>query len=106
MSCASEAIGPMMIERYHGPTSRSFRTHVSQPELSPARLRSRVEQHHWFLIMLRPLQDDHGQVLRWYATAIDRKGRKRAEEALAKALRQIKQLKFKQQKWRRSIRRF
>jgi transcriptional regulator with GAF, ATPase, and Fis domain len=37
-------------------------------------------QHRWFLIQYKPLRDERGDVIRWYATATDIDDRKQAEE--------------------------
>ena len=44
------------------------------------RLRRKDGQYRWFLIRYRPLRDEHGQIVRWYATGTDIDDRKRAEE--------------------------
>jgi formate hydrogenlyase transcriptional activator len=43
-----------------------------------ARLKDR--QYRWFLVQYKPLRDDQGRVIRWYATGTDIDERKRAEE--------------------------
>ena len=45
-----------------------------------ARIRSRDGQYRWFLLRGAPLRDARGNIVRWYATAIDIDDRKRAEE--------------------------
>ncbi|HZW79447.1 MAG TPA: sigma 54-interacting transcriptional regulator [Candidatus Deferrimicrobiaceae bacterium] len=35
------------------------------------RLRGKDGKYHWFLVRYNPLRDDHGNVIRWYATATD-----------------------------------
>jgi formate hydrogenlyase transcriptional activator len=44
------------------------------------RARRRDGQYRWFLIQYRPLRDDRGDVVRWYATGTDIDDRKQAEE--------------------------
>jgi formate hydrogenlyase transcriptional activator len=39
-------------------------------------------QYRWQLILYNPLKDDHGNVIRWYATATDIDDRKKAEDRL------------------------
>ena len=39
-------------------------------------------QYRWFLTRLNPLRDEQGQIIRWYATAIDIHDRKQAEEKI------------------------
>jgi formate hydrogenlyase transcriptional activator len=46
------------------------------------RARRHDGQYRWFLIQYRPLRDEHGHVLRWYATGTDIDDRKRAEEQI------------------------
>ena len=43
-----------------------------------ARLKDR--QYRWFLVQYKPMRDDQGRVVRWYATGTDIDERKRAEE--------------------------
>jgi PAS domain S-box-containing protein len=43
-----------------------------------ARLKDR--QYRWFLVQYKPLRDEQGRVVRWYATGTDIDERKRAEE--------------------------
>ena len=45
-----------------------------------ARIRSRDGKYRWFLFRGVPLRDAGGNIIRWYATAIDIDDRKRAEE--------------------------
>ena len=37
-------------------------------------------QYRWFLIQYNPLRDEHGEIIRWYATGTDIDDRKRSEE--------------------------
>src|SRR5712692_4261462 len=80
-------------------TSAEFRARVFHPE-DVARLREERRdalargvpfeleqrarrhdgQYRWFLVQYNPVQDEHGQTLRWYATGTDIDDRKRAEE--------------------------
>jgi len=39
-------------------------------------------QYRWFLIRYRPLKDEHGEIIRWYATGTDIDDRKRTEERM------------------------
>ena len=41
-------------------------------------------QYRWFLTRLNPLRDERGEIIRWYATAIDIHDRKEAEEKIRK----------------------
>ena len=38
--------------------------------------------HRWFLFLYNPLSDEHGQIVRWYATATDIDERKKTEEKI------------------------
>src|SRR6266478_3850178 len=38
--------------------------------------------YRWFLVRFNPLRDDHGNIIRWYATGTDIEDRKRAEESM------------------------
>jgi PAS domain S-box-containing protein len=38
--------------------------------------------YRWFLVRYNPLRDDHGNIIRWYATATDIEDRKQAEERM------------------------
>jgi PAS domain S-box-containing protein len=46
------------------------------------RARRHDGQYRWFLVQYRPLRDDRGHVVRWYATATDIDDRKQAEERI------------------------
>ena len=46
------------------------------------RVRRQDGQYRWFLISYRPLRDEQGRLLRWYATGTDIDDRKRAEERM------------------------
>ncbi len=39
-------------------------------------------KYRWFLVRYNPLRDDHGNIIRWYATGTDIEDRKRAEERM------------------------
>ncbi len=47
-----------------------------------ARLRRHDGAYRWFLIRVEPLQDEPGEMVRWYGTNTDIEDRKRAEEKL------------------------
>jgi len=38
--------------------------------------------YRWFLVRFNPLRDDHGNIIRWYATGTDIEDRKRVEESM------------------------
>jgi formate hydrogenlyase transcriptional activator len=55
---------------------------VGEPFEIEQRARRSDGQYRWFLIRYNPLRDDHGQVIRWYATGTDIEDRKQAEEKM------------------------
>ena len=58
----------------------------AQPFENEARLRRAVNgEYRWFLIQGAPLRDELGKVVRWYGTATEIEGRKRAEQALRRS---------------------
>jgi PAS domain S-box-containing protein len=52
---------------------------------SEARVRRADGEYCWWFIRNVPLRDETGKLVRWYGTAIDIEGRKRAEQALQKS---------------------
>jgi PAS domain S-box-containing protein len=46
------------------------------------RSRRKDGQYRWFLVRYKPLRDENGQILRWYATGTDIEDHKRAEERM------------------------
>src|SRR5207253_7189069 len=46
------------------------------------RARGKDGNYRWFLVRYNPLRDDHGDIIRWYATGTDIEDRKRAEESM------------------------
>src|SRR5438445_13147656 len=44
------------------------------------RARRKDGQYRWFLIRYNPFRDEHGQLVRWYATGTDIDDRKRTED--------------------------
>ena len=46
------------------------------------RVRRRDGQYRWFLIHYKPLRNEQGQIIRWYATGTDIEDRKQAEEQI------------------------
>jgi len=53
------------------------------------RVRRADGQYRWFLVQYKPLRDERGDVIRWYAAATDIDDRKRAEGELEKAFDEI-----------------
>src|SRR5713101_327788 len=48
------------------------------------RLRRHDGKYRWFLVRYNPFRDEHGRVIRWYATGTDIDARKQAEERIQK----------------------
>src|SRR6267378_3266870 len=57
-----------------------------------ARLRRHDGDYRWFLIRVQPLQEESGEVLRWYGTNTDIEERKRTEEKLREDEREIRRI--------------
>jgi formate hydrogenlyase transcriptional activator len=57
-----------------------------------ARLRRHDGAYRWFLIRVQPLQEESGEILRWYGTNTDIEDRKRAEEKLREDEREIRRI--------------
>jgi PAS domain S-box-containing protein len=55
------------------------------PMESEARLRRTDGEYRWWLIRNVPLRDEHGQIVKWYGTAVDIEERHRAEDALRRS---------------------
>jgi PAS domain S-box-containing protein len=53
------------------------------------RMRRRDGQYRWFLAQYKPLLDDRGKMIQWYATGTDIDDRKRAEEKLRRSERNL-----------------
>ncbi len=72
----------------HPDDSDRLKTHVDRALSSGAaeelelRLRKSDGSYRWFLARFNPLQDEQGQVTRWYFTGTDIEDRKRAEDTL------------------------
>ena len=54
----------------------------AEPFENEQRARRHDGQYRWFLIRYRPMRDEHGHVVRWYATATDIDDRKQAEDRI------------------------
>jgi formate hydrogenlyase transcriptional activator len=67
-------------------TWRDYATNGKQPchEDFPSRMNNDMRrcdgQYRWFLVQYRPLRNEQGEVIRWYATGTDIHDRKQAEE--------------------------
>jgi formate hydrogenlyase transcriptional activator len=57
-----------------------------------ARLRRHDGAYRWFLIRVEPLQEESGEILRWYGTNTDIEDRKLAEEKLRQEERELRQI--------------
>src|ERR1700694_3010537 len=57
-----------------------------------ARLRRPDGAYRWFLIRVEPLQDESGEMVRWYGTNTDIEDRKRAEEKLRQDERELRRI--------------
>jgi formate hydrogenlyase transcriptional activator len=57
-----------------------------------ARLRRHDGAYRWFLIRVQPLQEESGEILRWYGTNTDIEDRKLAEEKLRQEERELRQI--------------
>src|SRR6267378_3604782 len=57
-----------------------------------ARLRRHDGTYRWFLIRVEPLQEESGEILRWYGTNTDIEDRKRTEEKLREDEREIRRI--------------
>src|SRR5260370_35682872 len=59
-----------------------------------ARLRRHDGAYRWFLIRVEPLQEESGEILRWYGTNTDIEERKRTEEKLREDEREIRRITY------------
>ena len=57
-----------------------------------ARLRRHDGAYRWFLIRVEPLQEESGEILRWYGTNTDIEDRKRTEQKLREDEREIRRI--------------
>ena len=57
-----------------------------------ARLRRQDGAYRWFLIRVEPLQDESGEMIRWYGTNTDIEDRKLAEEKLRQDERELREI--------------
>ena len=57
-----------------------------------ARLRRHDGAYRWFLIRVEPLQEESGEILRWYGTNTDIEDRKRTEEKIREDEREIRRI--------------
>src|SRR5215475_7357355 len=60
-----------------------------QPLETEVRLRRADGEYRWWFVRNVPLRDEHGNIVKWYGTAIDIEDRKRAEEAVRRSEKQL-----------------
>ncbi|MGZ5432934.1 MAG: PAS domain-containing protein, partial [Thermoanaerobaculia bacterium] len=60
------------------------------PAVSEARYLTPNGEYRWLLVHTRPLQDDRGEVIRWFGAATDIEHAKRAHETLRNAERDVR----------------
>src|SRR6267378_1800327 len=63
-------------EERHGALARGKPFEIEQRALG------KDGNYRWFLVRYNPLRDDHGNIIRWYATGTDIEDRKQAEERM------------------------
>ncbi len=71
---------PEDVERLRDERRQAISTGV--PFENEQRARRRDGQYRWFLIHYKPLRNEQGQIIRWYATGTDIEDRKQAEEQI------------------------
>jgi formate hydrogenlyase transcriptional activator len=71
-------------DREHFLYERKERFLEGKPHEFEARLLRHDGEFRWFLFRQTPLKDERGHITRWYGTATDIEGRKRAEEEIRK----------------------
>src|SRR6266446_985215 len=62
---------------------------AGKPFQTEARLRGSDGQYRWFLIRAMPLQDDRGNIVKWYGLTVDIEDLKRAEDRIRLAINTI-----------------
>jgi len=71
---------PEDLERLHQERQEAFAR--GKPFELEQRALGKDGNYRWFLVRFNPLRDDHGNIIRWYATGTDIEDRKRAEERM------------------------
>ena len=74
----TRAFHPEDVEQVHDQRMKALLRGV--PFENELRMRQKDGQYRWFLLSYRPLRDEQGRILRWYATGTDIDDRKRAED--------------------------
>jgi formate hydrogenlyase transcriptional activator len=75
-------VHPDDVERHQGERQQGLSAGV--PFGFEVRLRGHDGTYRWFLVRYKPLRDERGSVIRWYATSTDIDERKQAEEHIRK----------------------
>src|SRR6202030_3783638 len=78
MDVRDRAFNPEDLARNRAEHPESFSRHV--PFQNEKRILRKDGEYRWFLFHYNPLLDDHGRVIRWYATGTDIDDRVQAEE--------------------------
>jgi PAS domain S-box-containing protein len=76
----AQVIHPDDVERLRGKRHEAFARGV--PFEDEQRALGKDGKYRWFLVRYSPLRDDHGNIIRWYATGTDIEDRKQAEERM------------------------
>src|SRR6266436_513492 len=71
---------PEDLERLRGERLEAFAR--GKPFELEQRALGKDGKYRWFLVRYNPLRDDHGNIIRWYATGTDIEDRKQAEERM------------------------
>lgn len=80
LGSALDSVHPDDIERLIVETSRGYSGKT--PFQTEFRVRRKDGQFRWFLFRLNPLEDEHGNIVRWYSSATDIEDLKNAEARL------------------------
>ena len=83
-------IHPEDFKRVRAPRAAGLRR--GAPFSTEQRVLSNDGQYRWFLVRYKPLLDEQGRIVRWYVAAFDIEDRKRAEEAVRSAERDLNQI--------------
>jgi PAS domain S-box-containing protein len=83
-------IHPEDFKRVRAPRAAGLRR--GAPFSTEQRVLGNDGQYRWFLVRYKPLLDEQGRIVRWYVAAFDIEDRKRAEEALRSAERDLNQI--------------
>jgi len=78
LECSHPVFHPEDSERLHDEREAAISRRV--PFEYERRIRRKDGQFRWFLVQYKPLLDERGEVIRWYATSTDIHDRKQAEE--------------------------